>query len=294
MYGGDGNDRFIYLAGDVETVGGAPGIGPVESIFGGGSFPNNDLIDFDVVDLTGIVGQFGWRRVIVQLDPGDPEDGRVQILDAPNGNVIATIYFDDIEDVIKCFTPGTMILTGSGEVAVEDLVAGDLVMTRDHGLQPLRWVGRQHITGGRLVAQPELCPVHIPSGAIGGTGPVRELVVSPQHRLLISGSRAELLFGESEVLVPARHLVGREGVTQAAPDDGVTYIHLLFDRHEIVQSDGIWSESFQPAERTLDAMAGAVRAEILAIFPALGLGVTAFEASYPSIKAHEARVLFAP
>ena len=69
-----------------------------------------------------------------------------------------------------------------------------------------------------------------------------------------TGARAELLFGEAEVLVPAKHLVGQAEVTRALPEEGVTYIHILFDRHEIVQSDGIWTESFQPAERTLSAM----------------------------------------
>jgi hypothetical protein len=77
------------------------------------------------------------------------------------------------------------------------------------------------------------------------------------------------------------------------PETGVTYIHILFDRHEVVLSDGIWTESFQPAERTLSAMEAAVRAEILAIFPGLMTGNTEFEATRPSIKAHEARVLFA-
>jgi hypothetical protein len=273
--------------GDVETVGG----GSVESIFGGGSIPNNDAIDFDTLDLTGLVSEFGWRRVIIQ--PGAPEDGRIEILDAPGGNVIATIFYDDIEDIIKCFTPGTMILTDRGEVPVEDLVAGDLVMTHDNGLQPVRWVGRQHLSHGRLMAQPELQPVRIARGALGGSGPVRSMLVSPQHRLLVTGALPELLFGEPEVLVPARHLVGKAEVTRALPETGVTYIHILFDRHEVVLSDGIWTESFQPAERTLSAMEAAVRAEILAIFPGLMTGNTEFEATRPSIKAHEARVLFA-
>lgn len=290
--GDAGNDRFIYLAGDVETTGGLPGVVPAESIFGGGSNPNNNDIDFDTVDLTGIIGQYGWKRVIIQSVAGS-EDGRIEILAAPGGPVIATIYYDDIEDIIRCFTPGTMILTDRGEVAVDDLVPGDLVVTHDNGLQPLRWVGRQHLSRARLMAQPELQPVRIARGAIAGAGPERSMLVSPQHRVLVTGALPELLFGEAEVLVPATHLVGRADVSRALPEAGVTYIHLLFDRHEVVLSDGLWTESFQPAERTLNAMEHAVRAEILALFPGLATDDTAFETSRPSLKAHEARVLFA-
>jgi serralysin len=289
--GGDGNDRFIYAVGDVETVGGAGGVGPVELIFGGGAEEPDPEKDFDTLDLTGLVAQFGWKSVIIV--PGDPEDGRIEILDAPNGMVIATILYDNIEEIIKCFTPGTMILTDRGEVAVQDLVAGDLVMTHDNGLQPVRWVGRQHLSRARLAAQPELQPVRIARGAIAGVGPRRSMLVSPQHRILVTGARAELLFGETEVLVSAKHLVGHAEVTRALPEDGVTYIHILFDRHEIVQSDGIWTESFQPAERTLSAMDVAVRAEILEIFPGLQTDSAGFDATRPSIKGHEARVLFA-
>jgi hypothetical protein len=119
------------------------------------------------------------------------------------------------------------------------------------------------------------------------------MIVSPQHRLLVEGARAELLFGETEVLVPAKHLVGQLDVARLLPDDGVTYIHILFDRHEIVQSDGIWTESFQPAERMLTAMEAEVRAEVLAIFPELETDTRAYAGARLSLKAHEARVLFA-
>jgi hypothetical protein len=102
-----------------------------------------------------------------------------------------------------------------------------------------------------------------------------------------------MLFGEAEVLVAAKHLLGRAEVTRALPREGVTYIHLLFDRHEIVQSDGIWTESFQPAERTLSALEADVRAEVLALFPGLISEPDRYEGARLSLKAHEARVLLA-
>jgi hypothetical protein len=158
-------------------------------------------------------------------------------------------------------------------------------------MQPLRWIGKRVLSMADLTAQPELQPVRIGAGALGGNGPERSMLVSPQHRVLIEGARAEMYFGESEVLVPAKHLVGTAEVTRALPVEGVTYVHILFDQHEIVLSDGIWSESFQPAERTLSALDQDARAEVLALFPALSVDVDAFPSARMSLKSHEARVL---
>ena len=116
--------------------------------------------------------------------------------------------------------------------------------------------------------QPDLRPVRIAAGALGPNMPERDLIVSPQHRVLVTARVPKLLFGDDEVLVAAIHLVGRPGVTRVEAD-AVTYLHLMFDRHEIVQSDGLWTESFQPGDRTLAGMDEAQRAEIEALFPGL-------------------------
>jgi Ca2+-binding RTX toxin-like protein len=290
LFGGTGNDLFGYSTGDVQANN-----PEIESVFGGGG-PGSMPGDFDVLDLSAYGAAFGWVSVVITY-AADPENGTVRLysgIPAPNNsNFLGTIAFEDIEKIIRCFTPGTMILTDRGEVAVEDLTPGDMVMTRDIGLQPLRWIGRQQITRARLRADPDLQPVRISLGALGAEGPKRTMLVSPQHRVLVTGARAELLFGEAEVLVPAKHLIGQAEVTRALPEDGVTYIHILFDRHEIVQSDGIWSESFQPAGQTLSAMEVEVRDEILKIFPDLATDTGAYDCARPSLKAHEARVLFA-
>ena len=89
----------------------------------------------------------------------------------------------------------------------------------------------------------------------------------------------------------SRKMIGMAEVTRALPDDGVTYVHILFDRHEIVQSEGIWTESFQPAERTLSALDQAARDEVLELFPELTENADAFPSARLSLKAHEAKVL---
>jgi hypothetical protein len=133
---------------------------------------------------------------------------------AADDSVTGTLTFTEIENVIPCFTPGTRIATPRGEVAVEDLREGDRVITRDNGLQEIRWTGARSLGAGELMAAPNLRPVLIRAGALGHGLPERDMLVSPQHRLLLTSERAALYFGEREVLAAARHLTGMEGIDE--------------------------------------------------------------------------------
>lgn len=181
-----------------------------------------------------------------------------------------------------CFTAGTLIETPQGPRRIETLQPGDLVITRDNGAQPLRWIGQRQVPGTG-----ENAPIRFQAGAIGNT---RALEVSPQHRMLIEGWRAELYFGQDEVLVAAKHLVNGDTICRA-PTAEVHYIHLLFDRHEIIQAEGVASESFHPGDHILNHNAG-MRAEIVRIFPELaGAGAgDLWETARYVAKAHEAKV----
>ncbi len=285
--GGTGNDAF-YGGNGANTIYGGQGN---DQIYGGSI---GDVVDggenagdHDVLDLS----NWGWRLTNVIYDPSNPENGTVQFLDQ-NGAVLGSMQFSNIEKVIPCFTPGTRIVTDHGEVAVQDLRPGDMILTRDNGFQPLIWAGSRVLAVADLVLQPQLCPIRISAGALGFGLPVRDMMVSPQHRMLIEGPRAEMLFGEAEVLVAAAHLTRLPGIEPAFPQ-GVTYVHILFDGHEIVCADGAWSESFQPAQRMMDGMDAAQADEILALFPDLPRAEVAFPAARLSLKAHEARVLLA-
>lgn len=282
MFGGDDQDRFF-----VSFTGSLNDVALAESVDGGSAGNDNDTL---TVDITG----FDWTRIDIAYDPTNDENGTITFFAADGTTVVGTLAFTDIESlVIVCFTAGTRIMTDRGEVEVEALKPGDLVTTRDHGLQPLRWVGQRRLSHAELLAQPRLRPVRIGPGALFGAGPASPLLVSPQHRVLVEGARAELYFGETEVLVPAKHLVGLPGLSRECPAEGVTYVHILFERHEIILSNGLWTESFQPAERTVNALDAAVRAELLELFPELGGEAAAFPAARMSLKAHEARILVA-
>jgi len=136
-----------------------------------------------------------------------------------------------------CFTPGTLIDTPGGRRPAEDIRAGDIVTTLDRGPQQVIWTGRQ-----TLEASGDNAPIRFLKGAVGNS---ETFQVSPQHRMLISGWRAELHFGTDEVLVAARHLVNGDTIHVNAGGQ-VTYIHIMFDRHEIITGAGVPSESYFP------------------------------------------------
>ncbi len=194
-----------------------------------------------------------------------------------------------------CFTPGTRIATARGERLVEDLRAGDRVVTRDNGLQEIRWIGRRDFDGRELAANPHLNPVLIRAGALGGGLPERDMRLSPNHRIMVSSEQTALYFEDREVLAAAKHLVNNRGIFEVETVR-TTYLHLLFDRHEVILSDGTWSESFQPADFTLRGIGNSQRQEILAIFPELGRpkGSDRFTPARRVLNRHEARRITDP
>lgn len=178
----------------------------------------------------------------------------------------------DLKTFVPCFAAGTLIETGSGEVAVEKLRIGDMVRTRDHGLQPLRWRGVRRLSAGELRDNPKLRPIRIAAGALGPGQPSRDLVVSPQHRVLVQSRIAGRMFGSDQLLVPACRLVGMPGIAHDMAPGEVSYLHLMFDRHEVLCSNGAETESLYPGPQALDALGPEAVAEIRAIFPELLAG----------------------
>ncbi|RJE80438.1 hemolysin-type calcium-binding region [Paracoccus sp. JM45] len=165
-----------------------------------------------------------------------------------------------------CFAADSMIATPSGEVAVQNLQTGDLVMTADDGAQPLRWIGSVTVD---LATSPKMRPVRIRAGALGGGLPINDLLVSPQHRILVRSAIAQQMFGTSEVLVAAKQLLALDGIELAEEMTKVSYTHFLFDKHQIVTSNGAQTESLYTGAEALKSVGPAAREEILALFPEL-------------------------
>ncbi|MFN3936951.1 MAG: Hint domain-containing protein [Gemmobacter sp.] len=157
-----------------------------------------------------------------------------------------------------CFAAGTRLLTPAGEVPVEDIRPGDLLVTLDEGPQPVLWASR---SSHSWPAMPEAAkPVVIPAGALAQGCPARDLIVSPQHRILV---------GQPEILVPALALIGRGGIRRMHGKRTVDYHHVLLPRHSIVLADQAPAESLYPGRVALRQLGPKRAAQIRRLFPAL-------------------------
>ena len=278
LEGGDDRDTFTFGAGE--------GIGDKVDGNAGGD-------DHDVLDLTGSVTD-GGSLSIHYTGPdsnGNGQNGFVKYFDADD-NFTGKLEFSEIEEVVPCFTPGTAVATPRGERLVEELKVGDKIITRDNGIQEIRWLGHKTLDYGQLSRATHMKPVLIRQGSLGNGLPERDMLVSPNHRMLVANDRTALYFDEHEVLVSAKHLVNNKGV-QSVDALGVTYIHFMFDQHEVVLANGTWTESFQPGDYTLAGIGNAQRGEIYDLFPELRTpeGRGGYTAARRTLIRHEAALL---
>lgn len=275
--GGVGNDRF------------EPGTGhDTISDFGNddtdgvrdGDQSNNDFVDlsgfynqtnYDAAVLNGDIDPAVIRNPLEWLRADYDDDGILNERAAgwTSGNSLTltnrgttvdpqTLNFDTTN--VICFCRGTRIACAQGEIAVEDLRVGDRVITRDRGYQQIRWIGST-----TREAQVEIAPIRIREGVLQNS---RDLRISPNHRVLLTGPMLELLLGHTEVLVPAKYLVDGETILREPPGY-VEYFHILFDCHELVLSEQCWTESFHPGCVGWSTLCEEARAEILDLFPGL-------------------------
>lgn len=279
--GGSGDD-LIY-AGSGDTVSGGGGNDTImiddtaldgSAMFIDGS--ETDEIGGDTLDFSGLID---WGDVTYTNTDPNALAGSATLAD---GTVVT---FSNMEDVVICFTGGTKILTPLGARLVETLRPGDMVLTRDHGMQPIRWIGSRSVQGTGKFA-----PIRFAPGAIGNDS---ELLVSPQHRMLHNSSAASLYFNDCEVLIPAKHMVNGASIQQINQVK-VTYFHILFDRHEIVFAEGVASESFHPGQMGLTALDDPAREELFSLFPELRSNYNSYgDTARLCLRAHEAQLLAA-
>lgn len=233
-----------------------------------------------------------WQTATVSVPIGAAGTYTVRFTElGPNNSYGAVL---DNVSLLICFSAGTRIDTPDGPRPVEDLRPGDLVLTLDDGPQSVRWVGRRTVTRQELQRDPRLWPVTIAAGAFGPMQPEREMAVSRQHRILLTGWHCELHFAEPEILVPAHKLVNGDTV-RLQPEGDITYVHFLCDRHQIVFAEGLAAESFYPSCHSMQGVEAEARAELLLIFPELAdIASRPVELARPVVEGKEACLLARP
>lgn len=168
---------------------------------------------------------------------------------------------------ITCFVRGTLIETENGLIPAEELRSGANVLTSDGSFKTLRIPMSRKLRAMEVARNPNLTPVRIMAGALGNGLPKRDLLVSRQHRMLVSSKISERMFGQSNVLISAIRLTELPGIFVESDQSDVEYFHLLFDNHEVIFAEGTPTESFYPGPEALKSMPPATREEILSIFP---------------------------
>ncbi|KUF09015.1 Hint domain-containing protein [Pseudoponticoccus marisrubri] len=283
LSGGAGNDTIYAAQGD--TINGGAGDDVITLVdlaeAGSGAIFIEGLTTGqsggDRLDLNGLADR---TTLNITSNAGGELTGTVQMLDG------TLVNFSNIDSVI-CFTPGTRILTEADYRPIETLRPGDRLVTRDDGLQPLRWIGRSTVPARGSLAPIRIAPQVLP-------GAMAPLLVSPQHRLLIEGYRPQLLLGESEVFAAASHMVDGCDITRE-PHAKMGYIHLLLDRHQVIFAEGVATESFFVGDHALHAMATDAREDLFRHMPGLRADPSRYgETARTCLARHEVQALMAP
>lgn len=160
------------------------------------------------------------------------------------------------------FGRGTRITMSDGsQRPVEQVRAGDRVLTRDNGMQEVRWIGTRTVQSAG-----EFAPVVISQGAMGNA---EDITISQQHRMLVSDWRAEVMVGSRDVLIQAADLVNNDTIF-VRKGGFVEYTQLVFDQHQILYAEGVPTESLHMSHHILKGLPDDVALEVLSLFPDAG------------------------
>lgn len=170
---------------------------------------------------------------------------------------------------VTCFARGTQIKTLYGEINVEDLKEGTPVLTTGSSYQPVRWIGSRKFGPSDLKKHPNIHPIRIKPGALGRGLPYCELLVSPQHRVLVNAPAVERMFNTKEVLIAAKQLLALEGIEIAHDLEEIEYWHFLLDDHQVIYSNGARTETMFTGPEAIKSVSPEAREEIFTIFPEL-------------------------
>ncbi|MFY0595453.1 MAG: Hint domain-containing protein [Cognatishimia sp.] len=168
-----------------------------------------------------------------------------------------------------CLTQGALVKTSVGELPVEDLRPGMVVIGLDGRKLVLRVVLKTSISARDMQENPKLYPVRIVAGALGNGLPNRDLIVSRQHRMLVNAPIVKRMFGYEDVLMAAIKLTEIPGIFVDQSLTSLTYSHLVFDQHEVIFAEGAATESLFTGPEALRSVPVDALTELLTLFPDL-------------------------
>lgn len=269
LTGGQGDDSFVFDNNGADVINdfGAGNSGETDD----GDQSNNDFVDLShyYTDKQELDADFLDDGILNQ-STGDFSDNTLMVAGASLeilGATTSDLNYDTTN--VPCFVKGTLIKCETGVKPVEQLKHGDMVWTKDDGYQAIRWIGARTFNEADLSLNERIRPIRIAKGSICQDMPERDLFVSPQHRVLVNSRIAKRMTNEDEVLVSAKHLLRITGIDVANDMDEVMYVHFMFDRHQIVEAEGVLSESLYAGPQAIRSLLPEARAELLELFPEL-------------------------
>ncbi|MGB0959187.1 MAG: Hint domain-containing protein [Halocynthiibacter sp.] len=213
----------------------------------------------------------GWTLVLTSESalPGeDPPmtDYSYNVVDSGGATVGVMSIRTNILNV-PCFCGGTTLVGAHDcQVAIEDLNVGDQVQTLGNGLCSVRWIGKKSISSKVMDAEERLRPIRLRKGSLGPNIPAKDLWVSRQHRILVMSKIAERMFGVPQVLLAAGMLLELDGVDVIHDVDEITYYHILFESHEVLNANGAAAESLYLGPQALKSLGPVPQPEIGRLF----------------------------
>lgn len=189
----------------------------------------------------------------------------------PPGSIINSTGGFNSQSTITCFTSGTEILTKNGPISIDELSLGDKVSVLSSAQKEILWMKRRTISRKELYHNPNLRPVHITAGALGQGLPHKDLILSQQHRIMVSSKIAQRMFGNQDVLIPAKKLTDLPGIYIDNSCEEITYVHFALDEHSIVFAQGAPTESLYLGAEALDSFTQTQREELQQIFPNINI-----------------------
>lgn len=193
--------------------------------------------------------------------------GSGQSLETSDGGASYITQTTPNSGAIPCFVRGTHIETSNGAVKVEDLRAGDFLRIQNGELVAAKLILSTKVSARLLYQNPKLRPICITAGCLGLGLPARDLLVSPQHRILVSSPIVKRMFGEQGALVAAIRLTSLPGIFQVDDIDDVEYFHIITPNHEILNSEGVLSESFLIGPEASNIINAAQMEDVASLFP---------------------------